>query len=127
VTSSIVAHRLDPERERRVVEGRGIGGVVIFTGVVRPDRTRGGRVRALRYEAYRPLALRELRRLETEARDRWGDLRIRVVHRVGIVPVGETSVLVAVGAPHRAAAFAACRFLIDRLKSEVPIWKSDVL
>lgn len=103
------------------------GGVALFLGTVRPDRTRRGRVRALAYEAYRPLAEREMARLEREARRRWKLQQVRVVHRLGVVPVGEVSVAVAVSAPHRAQAFAACRFLIDRLKSDVPIWKSDVL
>lgn len=116
---------LDPERERRGVRRPGIGGEVLFVGTVRDDPTPGGgRVRALEYEAYLPLARKELARLEREARRRFGRLEVRIVHRVGRVPVGAPSVVVAVGAPHRAEAFAACRFLIDRLKSEVPIWKS---
>lgn len=103
------------------------GGVVLFLGRVRRDRTARGRVRALYYEAYRPLATREMARLEREAAQRWATEHIVVVHRLGVVPVGEVSVLVAVSAPHRAQAFDACRFLIDRLKSDVPIWKTDVL
>lgn len=126
MTSRITKAPLDPPREARAVGGRGIGGVALFVGVVRADRTHLGTVRALRYEAYVPLARRELSRLEKEARKRWGRLNLRVVHRVGVVAVGSPSVVVAVGAPHRAQAFDACRFLIDRLKAEVPIWKSDL-
>ncbi len=111
----------------RKVRSDEAGGIALFLGTVRPDRTRRGKVRALYYEAYRPLALREMARLESVARRRWKAERIRVIHRVGIVRVGEVSVAIAVAAPHRAQAFDACRFLIDRLKAEVPIWKSDVL
>lgn len=125
MTSRLTPNRIDPEAERRGVEGPDLGGQAVFVGVVRRDPVGETRVRALRYEAYAPLARRELDRLEKEAQARWGPLRVRIVHRVGRVPVGEASVVVAVGAPHRAQAFDACRYLIDRLKDEVPIWKSE--
>jgi molybdopterin synthase catalytic subunit len=101
------------------------GGAAVFVGRVRPDRRRGFRVAALEYEAHATLALRALRSLEQEARRRFGARRVFLVHRLGTVPVGAPSVIVAVACPHRAAAFAACRFLIERLKRRVPIWKSD--
>lgn len=104
-----------------------MGGVALFLGRVRPDSVRGGRVAALDYEAYPALALREMARLESEALSRFGPLWIKVVHRVGLVKVGEVAVAVLVAAPHRSPALRAARFLIDHLKDEVPIWKSDVV
>lgn len=104
-----------------------MGGVALFLGRVRPDRVRGRTVVALQYEAYAPLARREMARLEKEARSRFGVLWVRAVHRVGRVEVGEVAVAILVAAPHRSAALRAARFLIDRLKRDVPIWKQDVL
>ncbi|MGP8072756.1 MAG: molybdenum cofactor biosynthesis protein MoaE [Thermoplasmata archaeon] len=107
----------------RELEGAHLGGVAVFVGRVRPDRTRTGRVLALLYEADRPLALRALARLETEARRRFGAGRTVAWHRVGQVGVGETAVIVGAACGHRAEAFAATRFLIDELKRTVPVWK----
>jgi molybdopterin synthase catalytic subunit len=101
------------------------GGAVLFVGRVRPDVRRGRRILALDYEADSAMALAALRRLEAEARRRFGVRRVRVVHRIGRLRVGTASVIVGVAAPHRTAAFEAARFLIERLKREAPIWKSD--
>ena len=101
------------------------GGVTVFAGRVRPDRTAGGRVEALYYEAHVGPALRDLRALERDARRRFGLTGAVLWHRLGTLPVGTASVIVGAAAPHRDAAFRAARYLIDRLKSEVPIWKTD--
>jgi molybdopterin synthase catalytic subunit len=101
------------------------GGVVVFAGRVRPDVTRLGRVHSLDYEAHRPLALASLRRLAVQARQRYGARRVVLWHRVGRLRVGTVSVIVGVATPHRADAFAAARYLIDALKRETPIWKTD--
>jgi molybdopterin synthase catalytic subunit len=103
------------------------GGVVLFVGRVRPDRGGRGRVRALLYESHRPLAESVLRRLAREARARFGARRVVVWHRTGTLAVGVPSVLVGVAAPHRDSAFRAARWLIDQLKHEAPIWKTDLL
>jgi len=108
----------------RHLEGPGLGGLVLFAGRVRPDRTGNGRVRALDYEVHRAVALTALADLERTARRRFGAKRVVVWHRVGRVPVGEVSVLVGAATGHRAPAFAAARYLIERLKEEVPIWKA---
>lgn len=113
------------EEAYRALSGRSLGGVVVFLGRVRPDRTPRGRVTALFYEAHRPLALASLRRLAHEAVRRQGAQKVVLWHRLGTIPVGEPSVLVGVAAGHREDAFAAARYLIDRLKAETPIWKSD--
>ena len=100
------------------------GAVVVFEGVGR-DNTKGRRTRYLEYECYEPLALKTLARLGGEIAAAHEIGRIGIVHRLGRVEVGETSVAIVVTAPHRAAAFAAAREAIDRLKKTVPIWKKE--
>ncbi len=103
----------------------GLGGVVVFAGRVRPDATRAGRVVALDYEAHAPLAFAGFERLERTAHRRVPGARVVLWHRLGPLPVGTASVIVAVATPHRATAFRLARWLIDRLKAEVPIWKTE--
>jgi molybdopterin synthase catalytic subunit len=101
------------------------GGVVTFTGVVR-RQSRGKRVVRLEYEAYRPMAERKLAEIGAGIAAEWPGTRVAIVHRVGKLSVGELAVVIAVAAPHRAAAFEACRAAIDRLKESVPIWKKEI-
>lgn len=112
------------ERLVRAVRDDRAGAVVVFLGTTRV-RNEGRRVLRLEYEAFRTMAEGEMRRLAGEAGRRWLLRRVALVHRTGVVPVGEVSVGVAVSAGHRAEAFAACRWLIDRLKATVPIWKRE--
>lgn len=107
----------------RELEHAATGGVTVFVGRVRPDRTRSGRVVALDYEAHVAPARAELSRLEVEARRRFGARATVAWHRTGRVRVGEPAVIVGAACAHRAEAFAAARFLIDELKARVPIWK----
>ncbi len=100
------------------------GAVCVFDGIVR-DNTRGRRTLYLDYEAYREMALEQMRGLADEARTRFGVRDVAMVHRLGRLGVGETSVLIAVASAHRGAAFEACRWLIDTLKKTVPIWKKE--
>jgi molybdopterin synthase catalytic subunit len=100
------------------------GAVCVFDGIVR-DNTRGRRTLYLDYEAYREMALEQMRTLATEAVARFGVRDVAMVHRLGRLMVGETSVLIVVASAHRAAAFEACRWLIDSLKKTVPIWKRE--
>lgn len=102
----------------------GAGGAVTFVGTTRRDNA-GRVVLRLEYEAYEAMALREMRKLAREAGERFGIVRIAIQHRLGIVEIGEISVAIAVSAAHRAEAFEACRFAIDRLKEVVPIWKKE--
>ncbi|MCS7080652.1 MAG: molybdenum cofactor biosynthesis protein MoaE [Chloracidobacterium sp.] len=102
-----------------------VGAVVTFEGVVR-DNLHGRRTLYLDYEAYEPMALKMLWRIAAEARDKYPDLdRLALVHRLGRLQLSDTSVLVAATSPHRATAFDACRFGIDRIKTLVPIWKHE--
>ncbi len=100
------------------------GAVVVFDGMVR-DNSRGRRTLYLDYEAYEEMAVRQLRKLAVEARRSFGVHRVTIVHRLGRLEVGETSVLIVVAAAHRAQAFDACRWLIDTLKKSAPIWKRE--
>ena len=100
------------------------GGVSVFVGASR-RWTDERETDLLTYEAYRPMAEAELARLATEAVERWGAVRVLVWHRLGAVPPPEASVVVGVACPHRAEAFAACQWLIDTLKADVPIWKTE--
>jgi molybdopterin synthase catalytic subunit len=121
LTSDPIDHAALTEAVRRP----GSGAVVTFLGTVR-DLTGDERTVALEYEAYPPMAERKMAEIEAELRARWLVGDVALVHRRGRLAVGEISVAVAVSAPHRAEAFAACRFAIDRLKEVVPIWKKDV-
>ena len=109
----------------RAVEGPGLGGVVTFSGQVR-DQTRGRAVVRLEYEAYAPMAERVFAQIGAEAAARWEGGRLAIVHRVGVLEPGELAVVIAASAPHRAAAFEACRHAIERLKQDAPIWKKEV-
>ncbi len=100
------------------------GAVTVFEGTVR-NNTRGRRTLYLDYEAYEEMADRQMQALAAEARERFGVRQITIIHRLGRLQVGETSVLIVVASAHRAQAFDACRWLIDTLKKTVPIWKKE--
>lgn len=106
------------------VGGAGFGAVVTFEGVVR-DHARGHDVVALEYEAYRPMALRQLQRILEAAEDDFSPLRAVIHHRVGALEVGDVAVVVVTASPHRREAFLACQQIIDQLKQDVPIWKRE--
>lgn len=106
------------------VKSPGDGAVCVFDGIVR-NNSRGRETMYLEYEAYEPMALRVMRRILAEARRRFAVDRMALVHRLGRLEIGETSVLITVSSPHRAAAFDACRYIIETLKRSVPIWKRE--
>ncbi|HEY1922278.1 MAG TPA: molybdenum cofactor biosynthesis protein MoaE [Tepidisphaeraceae bacterium] len=108
------------------VGGGDSGAIALFLGTTRRDSTAGREVISLDYEAYEEMAEGQMRRLVDEARGRWPIGRIVMLHRIGRVDVGQPSVLIAVSTPHRAEAFEACRFLIDRIKAEATIWKKEI-
>jgi molybdopterin synthase catalytic subunit len=112
------------ERLVRAVRDPRAGAIAVFLGTTRVHNE-GRRVVRLEYEAFAGMAKREMQALVDQARRRWRLCRIAMVHRTGVVPVGQVSVGVAVSSGHRAEAFAACRWLIDRLKRTVPIWKRE--
>jgi molybdopterin synthase catalytic subunit len=102
----------------------GDGAVASFIGLVR-DHNQGRRVSFLDYEAYEPLAVRALTRIVDEIRQTWPDVCVGVHHRTGRIEIGEASVIIVAVSPHRANAFAACRYTIERIKQIVPIWKHE--
>ncbi len=111
--------------EQRLLTGSA-GAVVTFDGVVR-DNTKGRRVLTLDYDAYPPMAVKEMRRVGEEIRQRWPEIeRIGIVHRFGEMKVSESSVVIVVTSPHRKVAFEACHYAIDRVKQVVPIWKKEI-
>jgi molybdopterin converting factor subunit 1 len=117
----------EPIESRSVIDDighRDVGSVVVFEGVVR-DNTRGRRTLYLDYEGYEPMALRQLELLLVEAKTNFAIRDAAIVHRLGRLEVGETSVLIAVASAHRADGFDACRWIIDMLKKTVPVWKKE--
>jgi molybdopterin synthase catalytic subunit len=121
---SIGREAIDVAALERTVATPAAGAIVTFAGTTRESNV-GRKVLRLEYEAYEPMALSEMRKLALEAGERWTIVRIAIQHRVGLVEIGQTSVAIAVAAAHRAEAFEACRFAIDRLKEIVPIWKKE--
>jgi len=101
-----------------------LGGINVFIGVVR-DQTKGKKV-LRQYEAYEPMAVAEMAKIADQVRQQWPQAIIAIHHRVGTLQIGEAAVIIAVATPHRDHAFAACRFAIDTLKENVPIWKKEV-
>jgi len=124
--TTLSAEPIDSSALIEMVTEPGAGAVVAFAGVVR-DNNLGRPVDYLEYEAYPEMAEAKMRQVAAEARERWPKIRrVAVVHRVGHLALNETAVLVAIGAPHRGdGAFEAARYLIDRLKEIVPIWKKE--
>lgn len=101
------------------------GGICVFVGTVR-NKTSDKEVIALEFEAYEPMAIREMRKIAEAAVDRWPVIRIAIHHRLGKLAIGEIPVIIGVSCAHRDAAFEACRYCIDSLKETVPIWKKEV-
>ena len=121
---AVTADPLDIEPLIALVGAAGDGAVVTFAGLVR-NHNQGRLVRFLEYEAYEPLAVRALERIVDEAKGLWPDARLAARHRIGRLEIGEASIVIAAASPHRADAFAACRYMIERVKQIVPIWKRE--
>jgi molybdopterin converting factor subunit 1 len=120
----VTTEPLDARAIEQMVASPESGAVLTFTGTVR-DKARGKGVTALDYEAYPPAAEKMLERIGDEIRERWGIERVAIVHRYGLLQIGEASVVIAVASAHRDEAFAACRHAIERIKEIVPIWKKE--
>jgi molybdopterin synthase catalytic subunit len=104
------------------VQGPERGGTCVFLGTVRSDDD----VTGIEYSAYDDMALAEIKQMLAEAEQRWPDARVTLQHRLGLIPVGEASIAIAAAAPHREAAFAACRYVIEEVKKRLPIWKKEL-
>jgi len=107
------------------VSGTGHGALVTFVGRARDRADDGREVLELEYEAFAEMASRVLEEIAGEAEDRWADCAVAVVHRVGVVPIGEAAVAIVVAAPHRSDAYDANRFVIEAIKERLPIWKRE--
>ncbi len=121
---AIVREKIEPAQVVARTKRPADGAVATFEGIVR-DHSRNRPTLFLDYEAYEPMALKEMESLAQQALKRFQIRDVAVVHRLGRLEIGETSVLIVVASPHRAAAFDACRWLIDMLKRTVPIWKKE--
>jgi molybdopterin synthase catalytic subunit len=122
--ADIVRDKIDSRTVLETVKLPEDGAAVLFDGVVR-NNTRGRRTLYLDYEAYEEMALKQMEALSEQAIKQFGVRDVRIVHRLGRLEIGETSVLIVVASAHRPAAFEACRWLIDTLKRTVPIWKKE--
>ena len=122
--TAITTERLDAAALAGALDVTGIGAVATFAGLVR-DNNLGRKVLHLEYEAYEPLALRGLDLIVTEVAEKWPAVRLAIHHRIGRMEIGEVSVAIAAASPHRADAFAASRYAIERVKQIVPIWKHE--
>jgi molybdopterin synthase catalytic subunit len=100
------------------------GACVVFEGVVR-DHHEGKRVESIFYDAYRPMAEKEITKITDDIHTQFPQVAVAVQHRLGILKVGEASIVIACSSPHRGEAFQACRMVIDRFKQTVPIWKKE--
>jgi MoaE-MoaD fusion protein len=121
---AVVREKIDFEKIADALKAPEDGAVAVFEGIVR-NRSGGRHTLFLDYEAYVPMALNEMERLAQESLERFTIRDLRLVHRLGRLEIGETSVLVVVASAHRGPAFEACRWLIDTLKKTVPIWKKE--
>ncbi len=117
---------IDPAEILGSVKDASAGGTVLFLGTVR-NQDEGNRVVGLEYQAYKAMAERRMKEIEVEVKKKWGIVKIRTVHRVGTLGVGEVSVAVAVSGEHRAQAFEASRYAIERIKHSLPVWKKEKL
>ncbi|HEV7512496.1 MAG TPA: molybdenum cofactor biosynthesis protein MoaE [Candidatus Acidoferrum sp.] len=122
--TKLVLEPIDPLALAAYVRGNGDGAMVIFDGFVR-DHSKNRRTLYLKYEAYEPMALAKIQEIAAHLHNQFPIHRVAMVHRLGRLEIGETSVYIAVSAAHRAAAFDACRYAIDTLKCTVPIWKKE--
>ena len=120
----MIRERIDADAAVARLQRPEDGAVVVFDGIVR-NNTRGRRTLYLDYEAYEAMAMKQMEGLAAEARSHFKVRGVSIIHRLGRLEIGETSVLIVVASAHRAAAFDACRWIIDTLKKTVPIWKKE--
>ncbi len=106
-------------------KANGAGAINVFIGTVR-NKTAEKQVKSLDFEAYDPMAIKELRKIVQQAKAKWPVLKAVVIHRKGHLDLGEAAVVIVVSTPHRKASFEACEYIIDTLKQTVPIWKKEI-
>lgn len=121
----VTQHKLAASEITESVRCPGSGAVLVFEGTVR-DSSRGKKVISVEYDAYEPLAEKKLAEIGAQIVRKWPQAKVAILHRLGELQVGETSLVIAVSSPHRAEAFDACRLAIEEIKKIVPIWKKEV-
>lgn len=122
--AAIVREAIDTQRVLAQIKRPEDGAAIVFEGIVR-NNTRGRQTLYLDYEAYEEMALKQMEGLAEQAREQFGVREVAIVHRLGRLEIGETSVLIVVASAHRGVAYEASRWLIDTLKRTVPIWKKE--
>lgn len=122
---TVTSHPIDVASALKDIQSEQAGAIDLFIGVVR-DNTQERPVDRLEYEAYDRMAISEMQKIADDAHNRWPILRYSIIHRKGILRIGEIAVLIGVATAHRADAFEACRYIIDTIKQTVPIWKKEV-
>lgn len=122
---TLTADPIDVASAYQLIQADGAGAIDLFLGVVR-DNTQARPVDRLEYEAYDRMAVSEMQKIVDEAYRRWPIFKCVVIHRTGLLQIGEIAVLIGVATPHRADAFEATRYIIDTIKQTVPIWKKEI-
>jgi len=121
----ITSTPLNPDDANSFVTNELCGGIVTFTGTARKF-TKGNEVLRLEFEAYKPMAIKEMTKIAKQILEDFPAEKVAIHHRIGVVGLKEIAVVIAVACPHRKAAFAACQYAIDTLKETVPIWKKEI-
>ncbi len=116
---------LSVEACREKVTTPGSGGISLFVGTVR-NQTNEKSVLRLEFEAYAPMAIKEMRKIAESVKEKWDAHHVSIHHRIGVLGIGEIAVVIAVSCAHRKAAFAGCQYAIDTIKKTVPIWKKEI-
>jgi molybdopterin synthase catalytic subunit len=117
--------KIDVQNVIDAVQSEDCGAVTVFLGTVR-NYSRGKEIMRLEYDAYPEMAVKMIQKVVDEAKEKWYVPKAAVSHRTGILAIGEIAVVIAVATPHRQEGFEACKYIIDRLKQVVPIWKKEV-
>ena len=121
----MLSEPLDLNRCLEIVRSDDCGAECYFVGTVR-NQTQNKTVVKLNFEAYEPMAIKEMKKIAVQAIEKWSLNKAVIHHRVGVLGIGEVPVIIAVSSPHRKEAFAACQYCIDTLKETVPIWKKEI-
>lgn len=124
VRSVLTKKRIDPSKVMKDVGDPTAGGTVVFVGTIR-NRSEFGSVDGLEYQAYEKMAKKKMKVIAAEVTKKWPVTKVSMYHRVGRLKIAEVSVVVAVSSAHRAEAFEACRYAIDRIKTGLPLWKRE--
>ena len=123
-TRRITSAKIHPNKILNSVKDKNAGATAIFFGTVRENHEIG-KIIGMSYESYLEMAEDRMKRIEKIISRKWNIRRVRMIHRIGELSVGDVSVAVAVSAPHRSEAFSACRYAVEKIKREVPIWKKE--